>query len=63
MMTPTQAKKNYACREADGETFVVFIFKSIKFWFYSTTCFTKSLFSLAADYNSFSSLEMSIFRP
>lgn len=30
-MTPTQAKKNYACREADGETFVVFIFKSIKF--------------------------------
>lgn len=33
MMAPTQAMKNYACREADGEILVVFIFKSIKFWF------------------------------
>lgn len=33
MMTPTQAKKNYACREDDGEISVVFIFKSIKFDF------------------------------
>lgn len=49
MMTPTPVMKNYAYRTAGGEMFVVFIFKSIKFWVYSATCFIKSHSWLQVD--------------